>query len=89
MEATKIIVWTNPTAPFQKVYALKDGEMVDQMGVKFDDLEEVITALCSKYEIFQIDFSGSRAYGEKIGNILNLNGAAYYNLKTDFNIHYI
>ena len=66
MEANKIVVWTNPTAPFQKIYVFKDGALVDQMGVKFEDAKDIIYALLDKYELTEVNFSGTYGYGEKI-----------------------
>jgi len=66
METNKIIVWTSPTAPFQKIYVIKDGTLVDQMGVKPDDIRDIVYALADKYNIVEIDFSGSTSYGAKI-----------------------
>lgn len=62
----KIIVWTNPTAPFQKIYVMKEGVLVDQIGVRIDDVKDVVYALADKYNIFDINFSGAPTYGEKI-----------------------
>ena len=65
-DVNKIIVWTNPTAPFQKIYVMKEGILVDQVGVKVDDVKDVVYALADKYSIFDINFSGAPSYGEKI-----------------------
>ena len=78
MDVNKIIVWTNPTAPFQKVYVMKDGTLVDQLGVKFEDVEDVVYALADKYHISQVDFSGTPSYGEKIANNLKNNQIVKY-----------
>lgn len=83
----KIIVWTSPTVPFQRVYVIKNGDMIDQVGVQFDDLEEVIVAMCQKYNITQIDFSGIHSYGKRIGDLLEANNVAKYGLT--FDIRYI
>lgn len=78
MNATKIIVWTNPTSPFQKIYAFVDGQLVDQMGVAFDDVETVIYEICEKYNISKIDFSGSHSYAKRIGDHLEETAKAQY-----------
>jgi hypothetical protein len=87
METNKIIVWTSPIAPFQKIYVIKNGDMVDQVGVQFDDLEDVIVAMCQKYSITQIDFSGTHSYGKRVGDSLEANNVTKYGLA--FDIQYI
>lgn len=75
----KIVIWTSPTAPFQKVYTFQNGELVEQLGVKFDDLEEIIDALCAKYDISSIDFSGAITYAKKVGDALQKKNMVDYN----------
>lgn len=88
METNKIIIWTNPTVPFQKIYVMKDGVLVDQMGVKFDDVEAIVYELANKYDIQDIHFSGANAYGEKIAKDIEKNEIAQYGQKY-FNIKFI
>lgn len=66
MDVNRIIVWTNPTAPFQKIYVMKDGVLVDQFGVKFEDVKDITYAVADKYDINDVHFSGTRSYAEKI-----------------------
>lgn len=61
----KIIVWTNPTAPFQKIYVMKNNEIVDQLGVMPNNLEDIIYTLVDKYEITDIGFSGAHSFAER------------------------
>lgn len=88
METNKIIIWTNPTVPFQKIYVMKDGVLVDQMGVKFDDVEAIVYELAKKYDIQDIHFSGTTAYGEKIAKDIEKNEVTQYGQKY-FNIKFI
>lgn len=88
MEVNRIIIWTNPTAPFQKIYVMKDGALVDQMGVKFEDVEDVTYALANKYDITEIHVSGTRAYGEKIAHDIENNQVIHYGHK-QFNISFV
>lgn len=77
-DVNKIIVWTNPTAPFQKVYVMKEGVLIDQLGVKVEDVEDVVFALMDKHGITQIDFSGAVAFAEHFGkNIQEANVTKY------------
>lgn len=86
MDATKIIVWTNPTAPFQKIYVFKDGNLVDQMGITPNYIVNVVLELVEKYQINNIDFSGSRSFGEHF--VENLRNEAITNYK-ELNINFV
>ena len=88
-DISKIIVWTNPTAPFQKIYVFKNGNLMEQMGVKFEDAQEIISELCKVHNINQIDFSGTTSYGQKIGDELKKNCATKYGFNTPLEISYI
>lgn len=88
MEVNRIIIWTNPTAPFQKLYVMKDGILVDQMGVKFDDVEDVTYALADKYNITELHFSGTPSYGEKLAKDIEAHQVIHYGHK-HFNISFV
>lgn len=78
MEVSKIIVWTSPVAPFQKIYVMKDGVLVDQMGITPNDIVDVVFAVADKYEINKIDFSGARSFAENFMKELQQNQVARY-----------
>ena len=86
MDATKIIVWTNPTAPFQKIYVFKDGNLVDQMGITPNYIVNVVLELVEKYQINNIDFSGSKSFGEHF--VKDLRNEANTNYK-ELNINFV
>ena len=58
----KIIVYANPIAPFQKVLTVKDGKLVDQVGVLPNYLTEIIFGTAQKYNIQDIDFTGVKDF---------------------------
>ena len=74
----KIIIWTSPTAPFQKIYVMKEGELVDQMGVLPNNLEGIVYALVDKYQIMDIDFSGTPSFAEGFMTTLRNNQIIHY-----------
>lgn len=88
MEINKIIVWTSPTSLFQKIFVMKEGTMIDKMGVQINDLEETLFSLVDKYEIYQIDFSGTQSFAKGIGDKLNNNQITKYNC-TKISINYV
>ena len=62
MNENKIIVITDPVSYFQRILALVDGKLVDQLGVSQDDLTETIDAFVAKYNATHIDVTGPKAY---------------------------
>jgi hypothetical protein len=78
MATNKIIVWTNPTAPFQKIYVMKDGVLVDQMGIMPNNIVDIVFALVDKYNISSIDFSGAHSFAENFANELKKDQIARY-----------
>ena len=65
MEMNKIIVITDPVSYFQRILAIVDGKLIDQLGVSHDDLTETVNAFVEKYQVFEIDVTGPRAYAER------------------------
>ena len=61
---SKIVVWTSPVAPFQKIYVFKEGVLVDQMGIMPNNIVDIIFELVDKYQINDIDFSGTYSFGK-------------------------
>lgn len=78
MEVNKIIVWTSPVAPFQKIYVMKDGVLVDQMGIMPNNIVDIIFSLVDKYNIENIDFSGAHSFAENFANELKKEQVARY-----------
>ena len=77
METNKIMVVNSPVSRFQKIYVVKDGAMVDQLGVGIDDLVEVLFALVEKYGIEEIDLGGNLEFTSKIANSIKQNISQY------------
>ena len=78
MEVSKIIVWTSPVAPFQKIYVMKEGVLVDQMGIMPNNIVDIVFSLVDKYEITNIDFSGAHSFAENFANELKKDQIAHY-----------
>ena len=62
MSNNHIVIWTSPTVRFQKIFIYKEGELVSQLGVTVEDLNEILIELMDKYNIKQLDFSGTHSY---------------------------
>ena len=62
----RLIIRGDVTSPYQHLYVYKGGERIDSLGVLFDDLAEVAVRCLKKYELTQIDLSGSHFYMEGI-----------------------
>lgn len=88
MEVSKIIVWTNPVAPFQKIYVMKDGILVDQMGIMPNNIVDIIFSLVDKYNIENVDFSGAHSFAENFANELKKEQVARYSHER-LNINFI
>lgn len=88
MEVNKIIVWTSPVAPFQKIYVMKDGILVDQMGIMPNNIVDIIFSLVDKYNIENIDFSGTHSFAENFVNELKKEQVARYSHER-LNINFI
>ena len=88
MKIDKIIVWTSPVAPFQKIYVMKEGVLVDQAGIMPNDIVDVIFAIVDKYQIDNIDFSGARSFAESFVNELKKEQIVRYGHES-LNINFI
>ena len=86
MDTNRIIIWTNPVAPFQKLYVMKDGVLIEQMGIQINDVPDIVFELAQKYEIQEIHFSGTRSYAEKIAEDLREQSVFKYNLPLNISI---
>lgn len=62
----RLIIRGEPVGEFQKVAVFYNGEKIDNIGIKFEDLIEIVFELLAKYHLNRIDLSGSRAYMEGI-----------------------
>lgn len=87
MIGDRIIIWTSPMAPFQQLYIYKDSEKVDQIGAKVDNLADILMAAIEKYEIYQLDFSGSHIFAQGLVRDFQQHYATKYsidNLKINY-----
>ena len=53
-----IVAIIHPFVMEQEVDVYKDGECIEVIQCKLDNIEEVCYALCKKHEIHQIDLKG-------------------------------
>lgn len=82
---SKIVVWTNPVSPFQKIYVFKEGTLVDQMGIMPNNIVDIIFELVDKYQINDIDFSGTYSFGKSFMDEIKKQAVTQYKeLKVDF-----
>ena len=76
----RLIVRGEPFGPFQYISVFVDNERVESMGVQFDDLEEIVFALITKYDINHIDLSGAKGYMQGIEEKLKTTAVTTYSL---------
>lgn len=88
MNIDRVIAWVSPVAPYQKLYVFQDGVLIDQAGVKIEDLEDTIYAFLKKYNINQLHFSGTHSFAEKLGDKIKMVGMQEYGLN-DLVIKYV
>ena len=85
----RLLIRGTPTEVFEHLYVFNDGDVLtESIGVKFEDLEETVFALLSKYEINHIDLSGSRVYIEGIERQIRKAGATTYSIN-DLSFRYV
>ena len=58
----KILVNTNPTAPFQRIIVIQNDIIIDQIGAQLEDLSDLISAFAEKHNIEEVNFLGPREY---------------------------
>ena len=78
MAENKIIIWTSPVAPFQKIYVMQNGIIIDQMGIMPNNIVDITFALVDKYDINNIVFSGTHSFAEAFANELKNNQVIHY-----------
>ena len=76
----RLIVRGEPFGPFQYISVFVDNERVESMGIQFDDLEEIVFALITKYGINHIDLSGAKGYMQGIEEKLKTTAITTYGL---------
>lgn len=86
MDTTKIIVWANPTDPFQQIYVFKDGNLVDKMNTTPNYITKIVLDFVNKHQINSVDFAGTRAFCEHF--MTSLQEEAIVNYK-ELNINFV
>lgn len=83
---SKIVVWTSPVAPFQKIYVFKEGTLVDQMGIMPNNIVDIIFELVDKYQINDIDFSGTYSFGKSFMDEIQKQAVTQYK---ELNVNFV
>ena len=83
---SKIVVWTSPVAPFQKIYVFKEGNLVDQMGIMPNNIVDIIFELVDKYQINDIDFSGTYSFGKSFMDEIKKQAVTQYK---ELNVNFV
>lgn len=78
----RLLVRGDPVGPFQHIYVFEGDKMTESIGIGIDDLEEVVFEIAKKYNITQIDLSGSRVYMQGIEAKLKEAGITLYDLNS-------
>mgnify|MGYP007111755467 CR=1 FL=1 len=81
MEVNRIIIWTNPVAPFQRIYVMKDGVLVDQMGIMPNNIVDIVYALSDKYNITELHFSGTPSFAQNFADEIEKDQYTHYGQK--------
>ena len=62
----KIIGIIHPFDKYQIFYVYEDGNKLDMIQVKMDQIVDTIFKLVKKYQIYQVDLSGAKFYSKQI-----------------------
>ena len=77
----RLLIRGEPVGIFQHLYLFENNSVVDSLGVKLDMLDEIAFQYINKYNITQIDLSGSRSYMEGIERSLKTYGIENYSAR--------
>ena len=75
----KILVHSTPVTPTHKIYVLDEGVVIDQIGVKSEDLAETVKLLVDKYDIHIVNLKGPKVYTEGIEKQIKKANIAHFN----------
>lgn len=89
MTHDRLIVRGDPTAPFFHLYAYKDGERQEWVGVLFEDLPETIIGFLKKYELTNVDLSGPHSYLKGVEHSVRNTLVQDYNECLDVTFRYV
>ena len=62
----RIIIRGDVSDLFQHIYAYKDGEKIESVGVLFEDVPETTLIYLEKYDLHHIDLAGAKIYTQKL-----------------------
>lgn len=79
---TKIIGILNPFDLIQTCYVYQNGQEIEIMQGKMLEIPEIILTLARKYNVNQIDLSGSKNYLEGIIKKVKEKELSKYNMNT-------
>lgn len=78
----KIIGLLNPFDLIQTCYVYQDGKNIEIMQGEMSEIPEIILTLSKKYNVSQVDLSGSKAYLEGIVKKTKEKEIPRYNMDT-------
>ena len=78
----KIIGSLNPFDLIQTCYVYQNGQNIETAQGKMSEIPEIILTLSKKYNINQIDLSGSKSYLEGIAKKTKEKEISKYNVNT-------
>lgn len=77
----KILIHSTPVAPTHKIYVLEEGVVVDQVGVRQEDLAETVNLLIEKHDVNTVSLKGPKTYTEGIEKQIKKANITHYNNK--------
>ena len=80
----KILVLTNPVAPFQKVCVVKDDNLVEQVGITPNYIPEVVCQMSQKYDVTKVVVYGTEDFARGILDLLQVDYLNYTTTTLDF-----
>lgn len=83
----KIIGVLRPFDLVQKFYVYEDGNKIDTIAVKIDDVPNTILGLSNKYDVYQLDLTGPKQFSRGISSKIKEEEIKKYNQeKIEINI---
>lgn len=83
----KIIGVLRPFDLVQKFYVYEDGNKIDTVAVKIDDVPNTILGLSNKHDVYQLDLTGPKQFSRGISSKIKEEEIKKYNQeKIEINI---
>lgn len=76
----KILVRGEPTGPFQYIYIFQEDQVIEKIGVPFNDIEDIVLDFINKYQINTIHLSGNKNYMKGIEKKITEVGSVIYGM---------